>query len=466
MPNTEKIAFKQTKDMLVKRHGQFEALLWPKEKLRIFREERLKSLLNHVKNKSPWYKNRLARIDIEHFTEERLVEIPPLDKVTLMENWNEIITDRSLSLSIVDKHIEKMSYDENTLYLHGRYHVMVTSGSSGTRGVFIYDWEEWIKYYLNYIRYRFYNHDRSALLLNPNKKLTIAMVVASSAVYAMYSLARTFKSSNLETFHFPMTLPINQIVAGLNLTQADVLQGTPTTLYKLCKEMEEGRLKINPKVISVGGEPLYMPIRAALKKNWPCAGIFNTLGTSEGLIAVCCHADSKEMHLNDDACIVQPVDENGNPVKPNTLSSKLYFTNLYNYTLPLIRYEISDQFLFINRACKCGVKHQLIAEPEGRPEFDFIYPGDIFVHHLTYVTPLLHEKNLQEYQVIQTKMGADIKVITTGFVNKKTLQHNIGNTLKKLGLPKPVINIFEVAQLDYPDSGKLRRFLPLNTAVK
>lgn len=460
--NTEILANAQTKDMLAEYPKYLESVYCSPQTLQHMRNKRLKELLIYAKSNSPWYKKTLKHIDVENVTEERLSDIPTINKAILMNNWDELVTDRRLSLALAEKHLEKMRYDNDTLYLLDQYHVLATSGSSGTRGVFIYNWDEWNKYYLHVLRFPFYNQDRSKMLIDPNKKLIIAQIVITNSVYAMYSASITYKYTNVETFYFPMTLPLNQIIEGLHEIQADIVQGTPSTIHKLCLEALKKRLFIQPKIISVGGEPLYKPIRQLIKKAWPYAHVFNAFGSSEGLCGLNCRADSEEMHLNDDTCIVEPVDEGNNRVAQGVIPNKLYLTNLYNYTLPLIRYESSDQLLFLDKTCDCGIHYQLIAEPQGRPEFDFIYPGNIFVHHLIFVTPLLLEKNIREYQVIQTKDGADIKILSIGRVDKQQLQNNICTQLSHLGVPNPKVNLIEVAQFDYPPSGKLRRFLKLN----
>ena len=49
------------------------------------------------------------------------------------------------------------------------------------------------------------------------------------------------------------------------------------------------------------------------------------------------------MHLSDDLVIVEPVDENDEPVPCGVESAKIHLTNFFNPLLPLIRYEITDQ---------------------------------------------------------------------------------------------------------------------------
>ncbi|WP_131793984.1 phenylacetate--CoA ligase family protein [Fluoribacter gormanii] len=461
--NRERLVLQQTQDMLLEYPKAKYAINYSRQKLQQIRNQRLRKLLIYAKYKSPWYPKSLAHIDVYNFTEERLNELPVINKMILMENWDAIVTDRKLSLARAEKHLARMSRDNDTLYLLDRYHVLSTSGSSGLRGGFVYDWNEWITFFLSIIRYPLYNQDRSQLLIDPTQKIKIAQVVVTNTVYAMYSFSKSFIFSNIEKSFFPITSPINQIIKSLNEFRPEALEGTPTTMHKLCLEAHAGRLKIQPRIINIGGESLYEPIRKLIKEVWPNVNIFNQFGSSEGLLGISCHANNNEMHLKDDLCILESVDQFNNPVCKGTLPQRHFVTNLYNYTLPLIRYEWSDRLLILDKTCECGVEHQLIAEPQGRPEFDFIYPGNIFVHHLLFVTPLLLEKNIREYQVIQTKEGATIKILTIGFVDKKQLQNYICNQLIKLGLSEPKVNVIRVPQFDYPPSGKLRRFIKLNT---
>jgi phenylacetate-CoA ligase len=436
-------------------------LYLPEKEIRDLRTQRLRSLLNFAKHHSPWYKKTLAPFDVEGFTEDDLAEIPPLDKRTLMANWDRIVTTPSLTLDIAESHIAKMGEDRDLLYLQDRFHVLATSGSSGKRGVYVYDRDGWIQRSATNRRFPWLTKDFLPISMSKNR-VRVAQVVITNAVYGMYASAKTYTSESIENIYVPMTLPVDEICTRLNAQPIDVLTGLPSTLHKLCLESAKGNLSIDPKIVYSTAEPLYAPIRTLIKETWPDSCLFNALVSSEGIYARNCHAESKEMHLNDDICIVQPVDKHDRPTVEGVLPEKLYLTNLVNYTMPLIRYESPDQLVFLDKKCQCGCNFQLIEEPQGRPEFDFIYPGNIFVHHLVFVTPILHERNIREYQVWQTSKGADIKTVTVGAIDKRRLIQVVTNGLTDLGLAKPEINVDEVPQLDYPASGKLRRFVKLS----
>src|SRR3990167_1448761 len=214
--NTEILAAKQTRDMLEAFPKHYDNLYCSAEALQTLRNTRLRSLLKHAKSHSPWYKKQLQHIDIDHFTEQNLNEIPTLNKLTLMNNWDDIVTDRRLSLELVEKHLLKISQDENALYLFDRYHVITTSGSSGVRGVLVYDWDEWNQFDIQLIRNGMYHRDGSAVFGEETGKMRIAVVNISNLVFATYSLHKTFNLEDREKFHFPLSLPLVEIVPRLN----------------------------------------------------------------------------------------------------------------------------------------------------------------------------------------------------------------------------------------------------------
>ncbi len=451
----EELIKKQTQDMYQQYSNYEQRLDYSLPRLKAYRNHRLRQLLHYAKKYSPWYQKELASTNLDYFSESNLSDLTPMNKFTLMKHWDEIVTDRRLNLKLVEQHISKMNERIDSLYLLNEYHVLASSGSSGTRGVYVYNWDEWIAFHLN--ARRCYRQSKAP---NGHKKIVVAQVVITNTVYGMYSNAVSFLNEQLERFYFPVTLPMNEIVLGLNKTQPEVLQSTPTIVYKLCQEVMLGRLKIDPVFLFVGGEPLYKPIRALIKKVWPKIYLYNMFSALEGLYAFNCKADSHEMHLTDDACIIEPVNKEGLAVKKGIMSEKIYLTNLYSYTLPLIRYESADKLLFLDKECSCGIKHQLIAEPDGRPEFDFYY-NEIYVHHLIFVTHLLLEENIREYQVTQTEQGANIKIKTIGLINEERLTNSITTELRQLGLVQPQVNLLKVDHFDYLPSGKLRRFIKL-----
>ncbi|MEE8392669.1 MAG: hypothetical protein V3S14_17970 [Anaerolineae bacterium] len=78
------------------------------------------------------------------------------------------------------------------------------------------------------------------------------------------------------------------------------------------------------------------------------------------------------IHIFEDITLIEIVDENNQPVPDGTPGHKYLLTNLYNYTQPLIRYEVSDMISRSPRLCSCGRAFGLIEGIGGRSE-DILY---------------------------------------------------------------------------------------------
>ena len=119
-------------------------------------------------------------------------------------------------------------------------------------------------------------------------------------------------------------------------------------------------------------------------------------GVSEGGGAAvpCAH---KRSHLSEDLMIVEPVDEAGRPVAPDTHAAKVYLTNLYNRALPLIRYGITDGVTILAEPCRCGSAHRCIADIQGRLDDVFIYAGRR-IHPHVFRSVLAQHAGVIEYR--------------------------------------------------------------------
>ena len=56
--------------------------------------------------------------------------------------------------------------------------------------------------------------------------------------------------------HLPMTLPVDEVVGGLNTAQPELLMGYPSALDVVVREAQAGRLCISPRYVESGGELL------------------------------------------------------------------------------------------------------------------------------------------------------------------------------------------------------------------
>lgn len=444
--------------------GHFERLSWPAQRLRAEREARLRALVHDAREQSPWHRARLADVDPGRLTEDDLSELPVMTKDDLMEHFDEIVTDPRLTLELVEAHLDRLAAGPNA-YLLDRYHAVASGGSSGRRGVFVYGWRAWGDSYLGLVRYVLRGLMGAS---GPAQRgpMAMAVVAAENPTHMSSSHSQTFSNPDaMVSRRFPVTLHLEQIVTGLNEVRPDVLTGYPSVLHQLALETRAGALKISPKAVVSASEPLLPEIRSVLEETW-AAPVYNWWATSEaGGIGSSC-GRGRGMHLSDDLLIVEPVDARGAAVPPGVRSAKVYLTNLYNPTLPLIRYELTDEVTLLQEPCPCGSAHRLIEDIQGRLDDTFFYSQGGTVHPHVFRSRLGRERGIVEYQVRQTDRGAAIAIRCRGEVDAASLRADIASDLARLGLENPEVSVEPVERLNRHSSGKLKRFVPLTNGQR
>jgi phenylacetate-CoA ligase len=194
------------------------------------------------------------------------------------------------------------------------------------------------------------------------------------------------------------------------------------------------------------------------------APVANMYGTSEaGPVGVGCWR-GPGLHLCDDLVIVEPVDLAGRPVPPGVRSDKVYLTALANPTLPLLRFELTDQVTFLDTPCPCGSAHQLIADVEGRLDDAFTYPGGQVVDPHVFRSVLGRDRRIVDYQVRQTPAGAEVLVVGAP-ADPAALGRTLAQELAGVGVPDPAVEVRLVDRPERQAAGKARRFRPLETAA-
>lgn len=458
MSDYESLRQRHVEDFLARIADHIERIEWTPERLRAERQERLRELVRVAKERSPWHRERLAAVNPETLQEEDLAKLPVMTKDDLMTNFDEIVTDRRVTLAAANAHIEGLTSDA---YFLGDLHTVASGGSSGRRGVFVYGWEAWSTAFAGFARQPLRDRLRDPeLAALPN---SVAAVAADHPWHMTSAPAQTFSSPFSEVHRFPVTRPVAEIVAGLNRVQPTMLSAYASALSVLVEEARAGRLRIAPKRVTSTSEPLLPEISAAVEEVWG-APVANWWGTSEGgPTGVGCFR-GRGMHLSEDLLIVEPVDDAGNPVGPGQTASKAYLTNLFNVIQPLIRYEITDEVKLLDEPCPCGSAHRRIDDIQGRLDDRFVYGGGVAVHPHLFRSALSRAASVVEYQVCQTPNGADVLAITSGPLDAERLGAEVAVELGRLGLRQPVVNVRAVGCLERQASGKLKRFVPLGPA--
>lgn len=436
-----------------------ERLEWSADRIAEHRQTRLRETLCYAARHSAWHAKRLRGLDLDAFTEADLDSIEPMTKSDLMDHWDTIATDPGLGLARCEAQLDAL---DGPGYLDDRFHVIASGGSSGKRGVFAYDWEGWADYYVIYARWlarrvmRAAGSGAGAAAMQP----TMASVGAYAFTHPTVALTRTFLPPGGAPSSFPVSLPLPEIVAGLNALRPAIVLGYASALALLAREARAGRLSISPAAIMTTSEPLLPEMATAIEAAFGVLPV-NVYGTSDaGVVAMGC-GESPGMHVSDDELIIEAVDEAGRPVPPGSRASKLYVTALFQRALPMIRYELSDETEWIDEPCPCGSSFRRIRDIEGRLDDTFVYAGDVAVHPHVFRSPLARIREVVEYQVLQSARGATIRVVESGPFDRRSLVSSIEAALAQLGIAAPEVSIEGVDHIARLGVGKLKRFVPV-----
>jgi phenylacetate-coenzyme A ligase PaaK-like adenylate-forming protein len=315
------------------------------------RDQRLRALVEHARAGSPVYEHLYRGLRTPNLA---LHDLPPVTKPELMADFDNWVTDRSLTLAA----LKEFTADPTRVgapYL-GRYFVGATSGTTGHPGIFAHDRRACAVYESFTFRI-----DRT--WLSPRQWLQLAQrrgrwaaVVGAGAHYAgagwmEYQRRRSpWKRSHYRVI--PAQHPINRIVHELNAFDPAILTGYPSVLELLTQEQQAGRLRIRPVVVELGGESVDGTGRARIVEG--LGGALHDVYSASEFMIIAFDCTAGRLHVNSDWVILEPVDEHYLPTPPGEPSYTVLLTNLANSVQPLIRYDLGDSVLAETGPCRCG----------------------------------------------------------------------------------------------------------------
>jgi len=326
---------------------------WSVERLRRHQARQLAELRRFVVAHSAFY--RAAHRGLE---ERPLEALPIVTKAQLMAAFDRVVTDPALRLADLEAHLAGPRAGEPYL---GRYTVLSTSGSTGLRGVFVYDEREWVQALAAIARPL-----QWAGAPAPWTRPRSAIIASGAAWHYSAQVGRALHSRWLPTLRLDAGAPLAEIVARLDDWQPQALASYPSVLGPLAEEQIAGRLRIAPRHVGTSAEPLTGAVRERVREAWGLR-VFDTYGATE-VAPIACECREGHLHLLEDRAIVEVVDERGRAVPPGEAGARLLLTVFGRRTQPLVRYEISDGVRELPGRCACGRPFRRLAAIEGRVE--------------------------------------------------------------------------------------------------
>lgn len=417
---------------------------WTRQQLETHQTRALHSLREHAYAHSPFYQQFHRGL-----LDRPLYDLPVLTKALVMEHFDEVVTDRAVRLRDVEAYLAT-SPDEQFL---GRYWINATSGSTGRRGLFLFDIAEWTTVLASYARV----YEWGGALPSPTHRIKMAVVSTTTRWHQSAQVGATVQSWWTPALRLDATSSMEEIVKRLNAWQPETLVAYASTADLLAKEQIAGRLHIAPRAVFTASEVLTRPMRERITQAWGLQPL-NVYGATESAtIAAECDRH-RGLHLFEDLVITEVVDKHNRSVPPGTPGEKVLLTVLFSRTQPLIRYEMSDQVQVATSPCPCGRSYACLETIQGRVEDGLQLPaltgGSVAVHPNVF-HDILDVLPVNGWQVVQRSDGLHILLSgePEGFADE-ALIWTLKQGLTAQGAIPPPVQIERVAAIPRGTVGK------------
>lgn len=206
-----------------------------------------------------------------------------------------------------------------------------------------------------------------------------------------------------------------------------VIRSYPDSLFIIAQYrlLHKGEFLYHPLAVTTTGNVLQPKMREVIETAFGCK-IYDSY-SCEGNSCVFECTTHKCYHVSEEYGITEVLDANDMPVKEGI--GRLITTDLWNYAMPFIRYDVQDMVELYTNQCSCGSQHLAIKRILGRENEFMIAPSGkkYSSHHFTVffnptVTPQLDD-SVEQFQFVQhPDKSVTINVVVNNRYNKNVEQ--------------------------------------------
>ncbi len=356
---------------------QFE----PPGTLEKLQDERLKQILFHVNATVPYYRKIFrdcgvvidGNVNLQKFT-----DIPLLTK--------EIIRREGENLYAQD-------------YQNRHFYVNTSGGSTGEPVTFIqdYDYSSW-----SYAVHRYFQRVALRELGEPMIKLwgSERDVFQGSETWTT-RLTNWLENITLLNSFVMSETNIERYVERWNRTRPRLVLAYTSSMLEFARYIEHNNISVyTPRAIVCSAEVLTEAVRSYIEKVMRCP-VLNQYGSREVSLIACECPEKQGLHVFSLFNKVEILDEQLHECGPGIMGN-IVVTNLANYSMPIIRYQIGDTAVSAERhMCTCGRGWPLIGSVTGRQSDHFCTRQGTLIHG-EYFTHLFYNRpDIKQFQVVQ-----------------------------------------------------------------
>lgn len=375
-------------------------------------EENLRGLLLHAFHNVPYYNEifRKLGIVVDNVVDlSKFGEIPILTKEIMRTHHQELISK--------DFKTRKWYYNSS-------------GGSTGEPIRFIQDelYEKWINMTLKYYYQDMLGIDqlwaKKAILWGSERDLFQGSMGLKANFF-------NWLSNTVFLNSFRMTeKDIAEYVATINSFKPNLIRGYAGSLYDLCLYSMSRNLTIHkPKILVSSAEALSDEMRQKIEAVFGTK-LYDFYGSREAAtIAGECKYGLRHIFMFNNYVEIldnynQPVEEGG--------EGKVIITNLHNYSMPLIRYEIGDMAILGPKECSCGNLLPTLKKITGRITDHFIKEDGTIISGAALTLTFNLKDWVKAFQIIQEDYKrVTILIVPQGDVDNDE-KHEIEDKIKFL----------------------------------
>lgn len=408
---------------------------WSPSDIRELQNEKFRNLIKHTYESVPYYYEMFRQLKLtpsDFKSTDDIQKLPILDKETIKRNFPDKIVSSNVDLKTLISGFSSGSTGEPFQY-------MMSKKEKTLKWASFFRFWKWAGYdfgmkYVNLTGYPHFAFKKSKFLSTVEGKL---MRVLPLLPFEMNQ--RNITDYIRKIFDF----------------NPEIIRGYTSSITYLAKYLEEHQLYMNLLAVLVTGETLTEAQRRLIERVFNCK-IFNGYG-GEGMEIFAECERHEGMHVNDENIFVEIIRDNER-VFTGTVG-RIVLTNLNNYAMPFIRYDIKDAASFSSRKCSCGRGLTLVKNMEGRLA-DILVTSNgkiLVVHFFTGLFEFVQE--VKNFQVVQSSLNE----ITIRIVKEKTyclrnekyilkeIQRYVGDEVK--------LNLQYVEEIEKTRTGKRRLFI-------
>lgn len=366
----------------------------------------LKAIIRHAYTHVPYYRNlfkdlRLVPSDIN--CAEDLKKIPTLKKSDIKNNFRSLTADNA------------PQFDPR---------LCRTSGTTGEPIEFYQDGPSNVLefcYYWRYWSWAGYGLGRPFAELTLNHFLNKGIDAVSD-----YSPLTNRLMLNPAQLSYAK---IDAFILAFKKHSPQFLKGSPSGIYVLANLLDKKDIRpVKFKAIFTTGELLLPHQREKIENTFLCK-ILDSYGHMERTVAIC-QCPLGQYHINSDYGLLEIKNAETNPSE-GLVRGSIIGTSLYNFAMPLIRYELNDtiEIRTGNKKCPCGRGLPLCEAIIGRSQDVILTSDGRFLSNIFILFDIL--ENVLWGQIVQEKVN---KIIVKIIPDKNFSSKNLDEFMRQLAL--------------------------------